>query len=104
MTPETAYEPMANTTHASGTFALPFGFSLDIVQLSNSFTIVTNRTGVASLGAPLASSSTTILSQTAGGTSGSLTLEVPLSPLVVPPSYQDHLCVVQLPGIEQNAD
>ncbi|GAA5861436.1 hypothetical protein JCM5353_007312, partial [Sporobolomyces roseus] len=42
--PSTPYAPTANSSAVSASFGLPFGFSLNIVQLQNSFGIVDNRT------------------------------------------------------------
>lgn len=87
----TPYAPTANSSHTSATFGLPFGFSLDIVELSNSFAIVSNKSIVAALSAPLGSSKTTILTQNAGYTSGGIVLDLPLSPISVGTSYQERM-------------
>jgi hypothetical protein len=85
------YAPSTNSSKVSATFGLPFGFSLSIVQLSNAFTIVSNQNAVTSLSAPLALSKSVILTRNAGYTTGALELELPLSRLVTPPSFTDHL-------------
>lgn len=90
-TPETSWSPTANSSFTSATFALPFGFTLDIVQLSNSFSIINNGNAVASLDAPLGDSVTTITTRNSAVTEGSITLDLPLSPLSVGPTYDDHL-------------
>lgn len=89
------YAPTTNSSFIDATFGLPFGFSLDIAQLSNAFTIVSNKTAVTSLSAPLALAETTLLTRDAGFTTGSLKLNLPLSRLVTPPSYTDHLIFEQ---------
>lgn len=91
--PSTPYAPMANSSEVSATFGLPFGFSLNIVQLQNQFSIIDNRTVVASLSSPYGSSQTTILSRNAGYTYGDISLDLPLAPLQIGPSYENHLCV-----------
>lgn len=85
------YAPLANSSQVSAAFGLPFGFSLSIVELSNSFEIVENGTAVAGLSSPMGSSDTTTLTRTAGYTSGSITLTLPQSSLVVGDTYTDHL-------------
>lgn len=90
-TPATSWSPTANSSFTSATFALPFGFTLDIVQLSNSFSIINNGNAVASLSAPLGDSKTTITSRNSASTEGSITLDLPLSPLSVGSSYNEHL-------------
>lgn len=89
--PAQPYAPTTNSSHVSATFGLPFGFSLGIVELSNAFSIVDNQTAVTSLSAPLALADSVILTRNAGYTTGSLKLNLPLSRLVTPPSYTDHL-------------
>ncbi|KAM0750211.1 hypothetical protein T439DRAFT_247618 [Meredithblackwellia eburnea MCA 4105] len=89
--PAQPYAPMANSSDVSAAFGLPFGFSLNIVQLENQFSIIDNRTSVASLSSPLGMSNTTILTQNAGYTTGSITLDLPSAPLSIGPSYTDHL-------------
>ncbi|KAL8287086.1 hypothetical protein RQP46_004092 [Phenoliferia psychrophenolica] len=93
--PSAPYSPMSNSSQVSATFGLPFGFSLNIVQLSNQFEIISNRTAVAGLSAPLGMSQTTILTQNAGYTTGGITLDLPLSPLTIGPSYTEHLAFDQ---------
>ncbi|KAI5474806.1 pre-rrna processing protein [Pseudohyphozyma bogoriensis] len=93
--PTTAYAPMANSSDVSASFGLPFGFSLDIVSLSNEFSIVDNRTAIASLNAPMGDANTTILTMNAGYTTGELTLDLPLAPLQIGPTYDEHLAFSQ---------
>lgn len=95
-TPETSWSPTANSSFTSATFALPFGFSLDIVKLSNSFSIVNNRNIVASLSAPLGDSETTITTRNSAFTIGSIKLDLPLSPLSIGPAYDDKLYALYL--------
>lgn len=89
--PATPYAPTANSSAVSASFGLPFGFSLNIVQLQNSFGIVDNRTVVAGLSSPYGQSQTTILSRNAGYTLGDITLDLPRAPLEIGPSYENHL-------------
>jgi hypothetical protein len=86
-----SYAPLTNSSHVSADFGLPFGFSLEIVELANSFQIVDNRTAVAGLTAPMGKANTTLLSITSSGTTGKISLELPLAPLTVGPSYDEHL-------------
>lgn len=50
-----------------------------------------NRTAVASLSAPLGMSNTTILTRNAGYTTGTIELDLPQAPLMIGPSYTEHL-------------
>ncbi|GAA5937070.1 uncharacterized protein JCM15063_000146 [Sporobolomyces koalae] len=93
--PATPYAPTANSSDVSATFGLPFGFSLNIVQLQNQFGIVDNRTVVASLSSPYGNSQTNILSRDAGYTYGDISLDLPLAPLQIGPSYENHLAFDQ---------
>ncbi|GAA5914535.1 uncharacterized protein JCM6883_003197 [Sporobolomyces salmoneus] len=93
--PANPYAPMANSSAVSAAFGLPFGFSLNIVQLQNQFSIIDNRTVVASLSSPYGSSQTTILSRNAGYTYGDISLDLPLAPLQIGPSYENHLAFDQ---------
>lgn len=86
-----SWAPMANSSHLSATFALPFGFSLGISQLANSFNIIDNQTITAGLSAPMGRAETTILSQNAGFTTGSIVLELPSAPLIIGTEVNDHL-------------
>lgn len=89
--PAAPYAPTANSSKVSAAFGLPFGFSLNIVQLANQFAIVSNRTAVATLEAPMGDAQTTLLQQNAGGTSGTIRLDLPVAPLGIGPSYTEHL-------------
>ncbi|KAL8278093.1 hypothetical protein RQP46_009553 [Phenoliferia psychrophenolica] len=93
--PSAPYAPLSNSSQVSASFGLPFGFSLNIVELANQFSIIDNRTAVASLSAPLGMSQTTILTQNAGYTTGGITLDLPLSPLTIGPNYTEHLAFDQ---------
>lgn len=64
---------------------------LTLLPSFRSFSIVDNRTSVASLSAPLGMSNTTILTRNAGYTTGSIDLDLPLAPLTIGPSYVEHL-------------
>ncbi|SGY79107.1 BQ5605_C008g05044 [Microbotryum silenes-dioicae] len=89
--PTAPYSPQANSSAVSATFALPFGFSLNIVQLANKFAIVENRTAVASLSSPMGAANTRILVQNSGQTSGDISLNLPLAPLEIGSSVSEHL-------------
>ncbi|GAA5969858.1 hypothetical protein JCM21900_004182 [Sporobolomyces salmonicolor] len=93
--PSAPYAPQANSSAVAATFGLPFGFSLDIVRLMNEFGIVDNRTVVASLVSPYGNSNTTITSRNAGYTVGDITLDLPLAPLQIGPTYENHLAFDQ---------
>ncbi|GAA5951249.1 hypothetical protein JCM3765_002422 [Sporobolomyces pararoseus] len=93
--PSTPYAPTANSSEVSASFGLPFGFSLNIVSLQNQFNIVDNRTVVAGLATPYGSSQTTILNRNAGYTYGDISLDLPLAPLQIGPSYENHLAFDQ---------
>lgn len=89
----TSYSPQANSSDVSATFALPFGFSLNIVELQNQLAIVENGTSIARLASPMGMAKTTLLTQNAGSTTGSLILDLPAAPLLIGNSYYEHLCV-----------
>ncbi|KAL8277420.1 hypothetical protein RQP46_010142 [Phenoliferia psychrophenolica] len=91
----TPYAPTANSSQVSAMFGLPFGFSLDIIELQNSLNIVVNRTIVAGIDAPLGMSNTTLLTRNAGYTEGSISLDLPESSLVIGDLYTDHLAFDQ---------
>ncbi|SCV70806.1 BQ2448_3568 [Microbotryum intermedium] len=93
--PSAPYAPQANSSAVSATFALPFGFSLNIVQLANKFAIVENRTAIASLSSPMGAANTRILVQNSGQTSGDISLELPLAPLEIGSSASEHLAFDQ---------
>ncbi|KAL8279026.1 hypothetical protein RQP46_008484 [Phenoliferia psychrophenolica] len=93
--PSAPYAPQANSSQVSASFALPFGFSLDIVELATQFEIINRRTAVAGLSSPFGMSKTTITHQNAGGTSGGITLDLPLAPLTIGPTYPEHLAFDQ---------
>ena len=118
--PSAPYAPTANSSAIAAGFGLPFGFSLDIVSLKNSFGIVDNRTIVASLESPYGMSNTTITSRNAGYTVGecvpslsslsltlaalpltsllppcSIDLELPLAPLTIGSDQDSHLAFSQ---------
>ncbi|GAA5897781.1 hypothetical protein JCM8208_000260 [Rhodotorula glutinis] len=93
--PSAPYAPTANSSAIAAGFGLPFGFSLDIVSLKNSFGIVDNRTIVASLESPYGASNTTITSRNAGYTVGDIDLDLPLAPLTIGSDEDSHLAFSQ---------
>ncbi|KAM0789126.1 hypothetical protein ACM66B_003180 [Microbotryomycetes sp. NB124-2] len=93
--PAQPYAPLANSSAVTAQIGLPFGFSLDIVQLSNQFSIVENKTAIANLSSPAGMASTTLLTQNAGFTTGQVDLDLPRSPLVVGPTEDNHLAFDQ---------
>lgn len=87
--PTAPYAPLANSSDVSASFALPFGFSLNIAALATTFHIIDNKTAVAGLSAPMGMSTTTLLQKNAAYTYGELTLDLPTSPLLIGPSYNE---------------
>lgn len=89
--PKAPYAPIANSSDVSASFALPFGFSLNIAELGTTFHIIDNKTAVAGLSAPMGMATTTILTRNAGFTYGTIVLDLPSSPLLIGDSYNQHL-------------
>ncbi|KAH8925300.1 hypothetical protein BT69DRAFT_1216651 [Atractiella rhizophila] len=95
-TPETSWNPMTSSPGIRGTIGLPFGFSFNITDVQNQFSLYTNGTEVASVTAPFGQSSTRITSQNAGYTTGDLDITLPPTALQLPDnSYDSHLVFSQ---------
>ena len=90
-TPQTAWAPLANSSHVSGVIALPFGFTIKISEFAAPLSLVSSKAIVATLSPPKAGTVTTITSQTPLLTTASLALVLPQAPLTVGPAYSDHL-------------
>lgn len=89
--PATPYAPLANSSDLTASFALPFGFSLDIVSLQNSFSIVDNQTIIGNLSAPMGGSKSVTLERNAAFTYGTLVLALPSGPLEIGPEWENHM-------------
>lgn len=81
---ETPYNPIAFSDSLVGNITLPFGFSLDIISLSNAITLLYQGASVAILNAPYSDSETRLNLISAGQTSGSIDITLPQTPLLLP--------------------
>ncbi|CAO1623850.1 unnamed protein product [Parajaminaea phylloscopi] len=83
-TQEHPYNPYTFSQALEGTIGLPFGFSLDIVSLSNSISIVYQGGKVADVNAGYSNSTTHLDVISAGETTGKIDITLPESLLVLP--------------------
>lgn len=83
-TDETAWAPKTSTDDLQATLMLPFGFGMDVANISNSFSIVQNDVTVGSLSSPLSSASSDIHVLGPSLTKGTIDITLAESPLQVP--------------------
>lgn len=83
-TQEMPYNPITFSNSLIGNIGLPFGFSLDIVSLSNTISIIDNGAVVGDISAPYSNSSTQLQLVSAGQTTGTILITLPQSPLILP--------------------
>ncbi|CAO1639236.1 unnamed protein product [Sympodiomycopsis kandeliae] len=79
----TPYNPTTFSNALRGTIGLPFGFSLDIVSLSNSISILYQGAHVGDINAGYSNSTTHLDVISAGQTSGVIDITLPPSPLIL---------------------
>lgn len=94
--PAQSYAPLASSQAVSAGYGLPFGISLNISSASVNMGLVVNQTFVANLTSGMGDANTFILTQNAGFGTGTLNLNIPPSPLIVPDTYDSHLAFQQL--------
>jgi hypothetical protein len=80
----TPYNPILFSNDLVGQFALPFGFSLNIVELATEITIFTNGANVGTATGPYSTSNTNISTLSTGQTAGQIFLTLPPSQLILP--------------------
>lgn len=78
------YNPATFSQALQGTIGLPFGFSLNIVSLSNSISIVYQGAKVGDINAGYSNSTTRLDVVSAGQTTGKIDITLPNSPLLLP--------------------
>ncbi|KAG8833980.1 hypothetical protein FRC17_009762 [Serendipita sp. 399] len=83
-TPESAWSPQSSTDELQAKMTLPFGFPMEISQISNSFSIVQNGVNVGSLESPLSTASSDIRVVSSSLTEGSVDITLAPSALRVP--------------------
>ncbi|PWN18638.1 hypothetical protein BCV69DRAFT_252553, partial [Microstroma glucosiphilum] len=81
---ETPYNPVAFSPALLGNISLPFGFSLSILELQNTITILYDGALVGSFVAPYAASNTVLQAITAGETVGQVMITLPPTSLLLP--------------------
>ena len=77
------YAPLASTDQVTATMKLPFGFSVNISQIRNQFSINQNGTDIASLSTPLGSSVSDIKVFGPEDTHGTINITIVNIPLLV---------------------
>ncbi|KAL9935874.1 hypothetical protein V8E36_005451 [Tilletia maclaganii] len=75
------WRPEVSSNSLGATLALPFGFSIDVVSVSNSIDLVFNNGTLGTIRGAFSNSSTKLTQVSAGQTVGELNLTLPLSPL-----------------------
>lgn len=83
-TPETAWSPATSSNAVNAKMVLPFGFSVDISEISNEFSIVQDGKEVASLKTPESASKSDIKVVGPKLTEGTINITLDNSPLQVP--------------------
>lgn len=78
-----SYAPIAASNSTSASYALPFGFDLNITQVSVSMSLVNRGLVVANLTTPFGDASTFTFQQNAGFESGRIDLSIPPSPMLI---------------------
>ena len=83
-TDDTAWAPMATTDDLQAKLSLPFGFGMQVTNISNSFSIVQNNISVGALSSPLSPATSDIQTVSSSLTRGTIDITLAESPLQVP--------------------
>lgn len=83
-TDDTAWAPMATTDALQAKLSLPFGFGMQVTNISNSFSIVQNNISVGALSSPLSPASSNIRTVSNSLTQGTIDITLESSALQVP--------------------